>query len=128
MLRGILTIVLISAMARPVWAGDLVQGTGDEAAKTAARPMAARVRAAEVWAGAALMVGGAFVALYGFGNPSGPIDHFNPAAGTFPHRAGLGAFGIGLTAAGGVLVWHGLMRPAIEVGPHVFSVQHRITF
>jgi hypothetical protein len=123
--RGVLTIVLISAMVRSGWAGDLVQSSGGEVPKTAERPMARRIRAAEVWAGAALMAGGVFVALYGFGNPSEPVVHFDPTVDSFPHRTGVGFLGVGLTAAGGVLLWHGIMRPALDVGSHAFVRRSR---
>jgi hypothetical protein len=124
-----LTVVLIGAMTASTVAGNLAESAARQATKAADEQQQASVRhrAAETWAGAALLGDGLLVSFYGFGNPTGlPPDETRPWI--YPHRTGLGFAGLGIAALGGVLAWHGAMQPSIQAGPHRLVVQHRIRF
>jgi hypothetical protein len=128
-LRGILTVVLMCALPLSAWAGSLPESIARAAAKTGAdRPVTKGSGTKQMWAGAGLLVGGVFVAFYGFGHPTGPVTDTGLDPTSFPHRTGLGLAGLGIATIGGILAWHGVLQPSIEAGPHRFSVRHRISF
>ena len=85
----------------------------------------------EIVAGSALVGTGIVMAMYGFGNPTGPAP--DPTERwVYPHRSALGASGIGLAVGGGILAWWGIRDatrlPSIDVGPHHLRLQHRLAF
>ena len=128
MLRGILTLALICALTTSsAWAETLSDSIASQAAK-AAQPSTHGSTSKEMWAGAALLVGGVMVAFYGFGHPAGPVTDAGLDPTSFPHRTGLGVAGLGIATVGGILAWHGVIQPSIEVGLRRFSLQHRISF
>ena len=129
MLRGILTVVLMCALPPSARAANLQESIASAAAKTAIEhPVTKRSGTKQMWAGAGLLVGGVFVAFYGFGHPTGPVTDTGLDPTSFPHRTGLGVAGLGIATIGGILAWHGVSQPSIEAGPHRFNVQHRISF
>ena len=129
MLHRLLTAILLCALPSSAWAGPIAESVAAQA-KTVAQqqPTGSRWSTAEVVTGAALVATGFVVAMYGFGNPTGPAPDPDER-GVFPHRSAVGFVGIGLAAAGGVLTWHGFRgASSIATGPHEISVQHRIAF
>ena len=132
MLRYILTVLLVGALTSSASAADLAEGAKREAEKSVAEQPTTSHSGTflEMVVGSTIMVGGFLVFMYGFGNPTAPPPDPNQP-GIFPHRPGVGLAGIGIAAAGGALAWHGWHRAgssSIQVGPHGFTVQHRISF
>jgi hypothetical protein len=134
MVRRLLTVILVWALALPMSAaaGPIADSVAEQA-KTAAQhpPTQSRVSTRAIIAGTALVATGFVVALYGFGNPTGPLPDPNERW-IYPHRNAVGFAGIGIAAAGSILTWHGLqgmMRlSSVEVGPHRVRVQRRVVF
>jgi hypothetical protein len=110
MWRGIVTGLLIGALTSSASAaGGVRNGTCGTDAVSAAVSVDRTGPGKEVIIGAAMIAGGFVIAMYGFGNPTGPPPNLSQPS-FFPKRTGVGLTGIGVAVSGGVVGWHGWHR------------------
>jgi hypothetical protein len=129
-LRTAVVALLIIGIGTPAVAGDLAASVAKAAEEQTLSPSRASASKAPVVLGAALFIGGMATGLYGFINDkNGPYAEFGEATSS---NKPLGAAGLGVAFAGGVLIFlgtHGAKHaPAIAVAPGTVKVSKQLSW
>ncbi len=132
-MKRVICALVMTAFATPAFAGDLktsMKRAAVEAAQ-ASVPQPAPARNPYLAASAALVVGGAAIAIYGFTHVTGASASTNTAGTSFTatetHNTTLGVVGLGIAAVGGGLYFAGQKKvhPEVSFTPGGASISGR---
>ena len=133
--RSLLVVALVAGLASPSFGGDLRQSVAKAAQQQ--QPPAPQSRSggskAMIWTGGLMFAGGMVVGLFGFiNNQNGEFTEFGEKGEADAVNKALGAAGIGVAFAGGLLMYTGSRRaqrlPTVVVGRDGVRVAKRFTW
>jgi hypothetical protein len=122
-MRLVMAWLLIVGLATPALAGDLRESIS-KAAQQQAGAQGGSSSKAYVWPGAALVIGGMAVAMYGFIQPA------HRGEGDYQPNPVIGVAGLSAAAAGGLLLMvsrrHSQSLPTLTFGPGRVAVSKQL--
>src|SRR5436190_22380116 len=127
--RLLIVLATILGLSTASFAGDLQESIARAAQRQAQEP-APKIDRRYLVPGAALVVAGMSMALYGFLHTSG--GEFVSGSVSTESKPGLGAAGLGVAAVGGAVLFLGSQRskhaPSVTIGPNRVSIRKRVVW
>ena len=126
--RLLIVLVTVLGLSTASFAGDLQESIANAAQQQAPAPP--KIDKRYLVPGAALVVAGMSMALYGFLHTSG--GEFVSGSVSKESNTGLGVAGLGVAGAGGAILFFGSQRskyaPSVTIGPHRMSIRKRVVW